>query len=219
MYSFGELNIDGHIGRVPNEYLRLKEGTNRYAITFPGRGYTTQAPLLYYTNRFLLYRGINVLNINYDYMDNEAFETKSQEEKMEWLKNDVVAAYTAAQNQLDEQLCCLVGKSLGTIALAYILEESSSARDAKFIWHTPLILLPEIRRALNDYTPDSLFLIGTKDPYYDENVLSELIDSTGGESLVIESANHGMEVSTNPLELLEVMERVIQSLTGFFSSE
>ncbi|MBS3793943.1 MAG: hypothetical protein KGY80_03555 [Candidatus Thorarchaeota archaeon] len=219
MYSFEELNIEGHVGKVPNEYLRLKTDTDRYAITFPGRGYTTQAPLLYYTNRFLLYMGINVLNINYDYMDNPNFENRSQEAKMEWLKDDVVAAYTTAQQQLDEQLCCIVGKSLGTIALANILEEFPDARDSKFIWHTPLILLPDIQKALNDYTPDSLFVIGTEDPYYDKELLSELVESTGGDSLVIEGANHGMEVSTNPLELLEIMDRIIQSLTKFFHSQ
>lgn len=218
MYSFDELDIQGHKGRVPNEYLRLKTSSDRYAMTFPGRGYTTQAPLLYYTNRFLLHRGINVLNINYDYLNNQDFAAKTQEEQMRWLRDDVVAAYDAAEKQLGEELSCLVGKSLGTIALAIILKEKPSARELSFVWHTPLILLPQIQSVLEEYTPQSLFVIGTNDPYYEEEVLSDLVETTGGMKVVIEEANHGMEVATDPLDLLETMRTIMNGLDAFFGA-
>ncbi|TFF95113.1 hypothetical protein EU546_03845 [Candidatus Thorarchaeota archaeon] len=216
MYSFDEIEIAGHVDNVSNEYLRLKTGAERYAIVFPGRGYTTQAPLLYYTNRFLLHKGINVLNINYDYMNNQDFATKAQEEQMEWLRDDVLAAYRAAEEQLQERAYCLVGKSLGTIALAYILEEIPDSRDLRFIWHTPLILLPQVQRAIKEYSPRSLLVIGTEDPHFDESVLTELVQRADVNRAVIEGANHGMEASTDPIGLLQVMEQVIQSLEEFF---
>jgi hypothetical protein len=218
MYSFDEIDIVGHAGSVPNEYLRLKRGTDKYAIVFPGRGYTTQAPLLYYTDRFLLHRGINVLNINYNYVNDQKFAAKTQEEQMEWLQDDVVAAYRSAEEQVEEEICCLVGKSLGTIALAYILDEIPAARRLRFIWHTPLILLPQIQRSIKEYTPDSLFVIGTEDPHYDEAVLLELVKTSDARKAVIEGANHGMEVSTDPRDLLQVMEQVVQSLDDYFES-
>ena len=52
MYSFDEIAILGYGGRnVPNEYLYLKKKSDKLAMIFPGRGYTTQVPLLYYTAR------------------------------------------------------------------------------------------------------------------------------------------------------------------------
>ncbi len=218
MYSFEEIDIVGQAGEVPNEYLQLKTDSNRYAITFPGRGYTTQAPLLYYTNRFLLHSGINVLNINYDYSNNHEFAAKSQEEQMEWLRGDALAAYRAAEEQLDARPYCLIGKSLGTIALAYVLDGIPSSRNLRFVWHTPLILLPQIQKALKVYTPESLFVIGTKDPHYDESILSELVKEVDGMKVVIEGANHGLEVSTDPKELLQVIEQVLRGLERYFDA-
>ncbi len=61
-------------------------------------------------------------------------------------------------------------------------------------------------------------MIGTKDPHYDENILSRLVKEVDGMMVVIEGANHGLEVSTDPEELLQVIEQVLRGLEQYFGA-
>ncbi|MFX1368398.1 MAG: hypothetical protein ACFFAY_07360 [Promethearchaeota archaeon] len=216
MVYFEVLTIFGHRSLpVPNTYLRLKETSQRLAIVFPGRGYTSQAPLLYYTINTLLEKGLNVLSVDYSYSENREYQELGQDEKLKWLYDDVNAAYQTALNELDVSLEVFVGKSLGTLAIGHLLERYPDARKAKIVWHTPLIQMPSLEKQIQEYKPKSLFVIGSADPHYSHEILSKLIRATGGEALVVNGADHSMEVSGSVKESLQVIGDIINCVERF----
>jgi hypothetical protein len=216
MYTFESLAIRGHRKlAVPNTLRLLEEKADRLAVVFPGRGYTAQAPLLYYTINTLLHSGINVLSIDYRYLDNPDFESLKRDEQMRWMYDDVESVYQAAVNEVDSRLEILVGKSLGTIAIGHILDTYPEASVCKVIWHTPLILMPEVKQQIEKHRPDSLFVIGTADPHYDEGILARLVETTSGEAVVVDDANHAMEVPGGVNDSLWALEKIIDSVGEF----
>jgi hypothetical protein len=216
MVHFERLTIFGHRSLpVPNTYLRLKEASDKLAIVLPGRGYTAQGPLLYYTINMLLESGFNVLTVDYNYSQNREYQDLDQEEQMKWLFDDVDAAYQTTLNELDVTLAVLVGKSLGTLAIGHLLEKYPDARESKIVWQTPLIKIPSLEKQIAEYQPKSLFVIGSADPHYDQEVLSRLIKKTGGEALVISGADHSMEVSGGVKASLRVIEDVVICVERF----
>lgn len=216
MVYFEVLTIFGHRSLpVPNTYLRLKETSQRLAIVLPGRGYTSQAPLLYYTINTLLEKGLNVLSVDYSYSENREYQELGQDEKLKWLYDDVNAAYQTALNELDVSLEVFVGKSLGTLAIGHLLERYPDVRKAKIVWHTPLIQMPSLEKQIQEYKPKSLFVIGSADPHYSHEILSKLIRATGGEALVVNGADHSMEVSGSVKESLQVIGDIINCVERF----
>ncbi|MFX0044592.1 MAG: hypothetical protein ACFE8Z_01970 [Candidatus Hermodarchaeota archaeon] len=216
MYRFESLRIRGHREHsVPNTLRLLEEKSERLAVVFPGRGYTAQAPLLYYTISSLLHNGINVLSIDYQYFDNPDFESLERDEQMKWLYDDVESAYEAALTQIESRLELLVGKSLGTIAIGRILDSHPESSAYKVIWHTPLLLMPEITQQIEKHKPESLFVIGTADPHYDEQILARLVEATNGEAVVVDDANHAMEVPGGVNDSLWAMEKIVNSVGEF----
>ncbi len=216
MYSFDTLEIHGHRGlAVPNTFYRLEKRSDRLALVFPGRGYTSQAPLLHYTISTLTVAGFNVLSVNYSYLHNKDFESLEREDQMRWLYDDVEAAYQAATKKLDVEVEVLIGKSLGTMAIGYLLDKHPRLSQCKVVWHTPLILLPELQQQIKNHHPQSLFVIGTADPHYDQGTLTELVESTNGEAVVVEDANHAMEVPGEVNDSLWVIGKIIDSVGEF----
>ncbi|MFW9944053.1 MAG: hypothetical protein ACFFB7_03570 [Candidatus Sifarchaeia archaeon] len=216
MYRFESLTIRGHRNQsVPNTLRLLEEKSDRLAVVFPGRGYTAQAPLLYYTIGRLLHNGINVLSIDYQYFDNPDFEALQRDEQMRWLYEDVESAYEVALKEVESRLEILVGKSLGTIAMGRILDSYPESSAYKVIWHTPLLLMPEVTQQIEKHKPESLFVIGTADPHYDESVLARLVKATKGEAIVVDDANHAMEVPAGIDASLWAMEKIVNSVGEF----
>lgn len=48
------------------EIISTEEQNHQLAILFPGAGYNTKMPLLYYSNSLLVEKGYDVLHLNYN---------------------------------------------------------------------------------------------------------------------------------------------------------
>ncbi|MHA1959957.1 MAG: hypothetical protein ACW99U_06980 [Candidatus Thorarchaeota archaeon] len=216
MYSFENIDIVGHKDQsVPNTFFRLSSPSEKLAIIFPGRGYTSQGPLLYYTIGLLLENRVNVLSIDYRYSDNPEFALLEFEDRMRWLLEDSEAAYKAATEQIDARLSILVGKSLGTLAIGHLLDKFEDTRKTGIIWHTPLFKIQEMTRQIERHKPRSLFVIGTADPHYDIDVVRSLIGATGASTMIIDNADHSMENPGDVRESIEFMGRIIEKIRNF----
>ncbi len=215
MYTFEKLDIQGYCEEsLQNTLFRLKEKTGKLALIFPGRGYTSRMPLLYYTTYLLLGKQFNVLTIDYDYFGKPEFETLEWDEKERWLFADVESAFNVVESLTDMRVKLLVGKSLGTLAVGHLLDSFPETRDCKVIWHTPLIGLPDLFEQIEKHHPESLFVIGSADPYYDKDNLSKLVIATRGHAVVVEGADHSMEVE-DVKSSLNVMKQIVESIEAF----
>jgi pimeloyl-ACP methyl ester carboxylesterase len=61
----------------------------------------------------------------------------------------------------------------------------------------------------------SLFVIGTADPYHDAAHLAEVQHATRGETVVVDGADHSLELAGDVLQSLETMTQVMRAVQEF----
>ncbi|MFW9843681.1 MAG: hypothetical protein ACFFEV_03820, partial [Candidatus Thorarchaeota archaeon] len=156
-----QMDIKGYTGNhLKNNFFRQADETQKIALVFPGLAYNSTMPLLHYSVQSILATGINVLTVDYDYSNNPKFLKQSLRKRSDWLIGDVEAALKYATQEENQEVVCLTGKSLGTIAVGYLLESHKNLRSAKTIWLTPLIKNPELMEQMLSYMKDAIMVIG-----------------------------------------------------------
>lgn len=214
MYSLQKLDIRGYRQEpVPHTFFQQNGGSSHVAIVFAGQNNNCQHPTLYYPTRELLLRGADAFLL--DYCLRSGFSAFSGEEIKACIEADTIAAYQAIFREHAYQQVTLIGKSLGTLAMGYLLTTVSHLPQVQAIWLTPLLKRAELRTQIQQVHPRSLFVIGTADSHYDASPLTELQKITHGESLVIEEAGHLLEVPDGIIPSLQVMEQIIHGIQDF----
>ncbi len=209
--NFRTLDIIGYDNeKIRNTFVKQEEQSEKLAIIFPGIGYTCHMPLLYYTAEILLQKGFDVLLIEYNY-NNGDFGLLSEEKKLQWLNFDADAAYNSIMNNSYYKRVVLVGKSLGSFALAR-LNEQHGIRNS--IWLTPSLQRDHLYKVMRKHARDGLFVIGTEDPAYQKEKVDELKKS-GGSLLVVPDANHSMEIEDNTYKSIDSLVKVLKAVDKF----
>lgn len=194
---------------LPHAFLRAEGGSETVALLFPGFGYRVTAPLLHYAEQALLWRGADVLRLDLAYDADPTFPAHDPEARRARIRSDAERALEAALAAGDHRNIVLVGKSLGTLALADLVAGPLADRGPVCVWLTPLLNDAGLREAVTRQRPPSLYVIGTADPLYDAGVLEELRDACGGRSVVVDGADHGMLVPGDMAATLEGLRRVM----------
>jgi hypothetical protein len=216
MYTREHRNIRGYQQTpVPHSFFRQKDETSHLALVLAGGGNNCQHPTLYYPTRELLTRGADALLV--DYGLRPEFSSFTEEQIMACVVADCLAASEAVWGERPYARVTLIGKSLGTLAMGHLLASVPSGIQMQAIWLTPLLTVPELGRQIRGRPPRSLFIIGTEDPWYDAGKLTELLQVTQGESLVIPGANHLLESAEGTIASLQVMEQVVRALHAFLA--
>lgn len=216
MFTFETLPITGHRNEpLPHTLLKQAHDTRHVGLLFPGVGYTAHMPLLYYPMKALLAMGADVLRIETMYLRERGFDTLAPADKARWVFEDATAACRAALAQRPYQRMTLVGKSLGTLAMAHILTTEEALPQAEAVWLTPLLWNDRLRAQILEAKPRSLFAAGTGDSHYNAGYLAELKEATEGETVVIEGANHSLEIEGDVLQSLHGLERVVRAVVTF----
>ncbi len=216
MYSMESLNILGYRGEpVPHTFFRQETEVIHLAILLPGWNYTCDMPLLYYPLRLLVSSGADVLRVEYAYNVRPGFSQLSRAEQLNWLWADCGAACSAALAQRPYQQVTLVGKSLGTLAMGQLLTTDTRLARARAVWLTPLLRDDGLRAQIRSWGQPSLFVIGTADPNYDPDYLAEVKEATRGEVVVIDGADHSLEINGDVLQSLRFLEEVMRAVQAF----
>jgi dienelactone hydrolase len=214
--TYKSIDINGYNGKqVKNTLISIGNKT-KLAIIFPGVGYTCQMPLLYYTTSILLENGYDAIWIEYDYK-NEKFESSDSDEQLRWLNFDAEASHNAATAGNKYKKILLVGKSLGTFALSHLNETTKNIE--KTIWLTPLLGKSgttglEMYGKIKKVSKNSLFIIGTEDPHYDEGKI-EGLKKRDVKFVSVIGANHSMEIENDSFKSLKVLEQVTKEIKEF----
>ena len=211
-----KLEIAGyHDEPVPNTFFRQKNDTDHLAIILPGMGYTSHMPVLYYPARLLMFLGADVLRVEYEYSNRYDFLQLTGAERAQWLIGDVSASCKAVLSHRGYQKITLIGKSIGTLAMGHLLTCDTVFEKARAIWLTPVFRNERLRKQIKQCRQESLFVIGTADPNYDPVFLAEV--TAKGESLVIDGADHSLEIEGDPTKSLEAMKKLIEAIKKFFA--
>jgi hypothetical protein len=185
------------------------------AFVLPGYAYSCQMPLLFYSVNILFNKGLDVACVEYAYSKEEDYSRLSRTEQRTWLFSDVNAAFDAVTKEEQYNTFIFIAKSLGTLAVGYLLEHKKILSESHVVWLTPILKNDKLREQITLSSPKSLFIIGTNDPHYDEVILNELKEITKGGIIVIPNANHGLEIPDSIWDSLDALETILRSIDGF----
>jgi predicted alpha/beta-hydrolase family hydrolase len=208
--------VSGYAGKtVPNRFFRQEGAARTLAVLFPGLNYSCDMPLLFYPLKLLLARGAEVLQVRADYTV-PAYRSLPPEERAAWLAADARAIVQAARLQSEYTRLVLVGKSIGTIALASL---APLEPEAVTIWLTPLLRNPLVTAAAEQNRGAALFVAGTADDLYDAVALKRIQAATQSEAELIEAGDHSLEIRGDFFASLRALEQVMQAVAGFLGRQ
>jgi hypothetical protein len=213
-FNYTTISINGYAQKnVSNLFLKQKEPADTLAILFPGLRYSCDMPLLYYPTRLFARRATDVLQVNSDYAQAE-YQSASQSQRADWLVADAQAAVRTGKAQGNYKHLILVGKSIGTLALAHLVS-TPLGENAITIWLTPLLRQQSLVSAALLFKGPALFVAGSGDPLYAPGPMQRIQAATGAEALIVEGADHSMEIPGDPFQSIQIMERILQSIAAF----
>ena len=191
---------------VPNVWTRQADAQT-LALILPGAGYTALGPVLHYPRLWALENGIDTLTVDY-----RASGRMGWQEAADFTAACALAVFDAMARDHSYPHFMVIGKSLGTRAMAQLLEQRPALQAAICVWLTPIFADNAMMEAIDRYRPKSLFVAGTDDPSYDAERLNIALKATGGQSLLIEGANHSLELKNDVRGSLAVIPRLLDAL-------
>ena len=218
--TLDRLDIIGHDDRpLPHRFVRQEKGSDHLAIVFPGFAYGLDLPVLYYPARMLGELGAEILMLDRLYTDLEGFRHLSEAERARTIVTDGLALCGAGLAAGEYRRITLIGKSLGTLTMARLLKLENRLAGATCVWLTPLIKHERVREMIGLKKPRSLFVFGSEDEHYDPTAATEVLEATGGESILIEGAGHSLEIPRRLVESIREIGRVTERIEEFVEAD
>ncbi len=174
----------------------------KVAIIFPGIGYHSDKPLLYYGKKLAMQYGYEIIEVNYSGFPDNIF---GDAEKM---KETAEIAMAQAEEILDrESISCqddilMISKSIGTVvAAAY---ESKHDLKARHIYFTPLVETFRFMR------PESgIIFHGTSDPWANTEEIMDKCTDLMMPLFLTEGGNHSLERGLAYMDVANVSKVIL----------
>lgn len=189
---------------------RRSSSMNKLAVIFPGVGYRTDKPLLYYSKKLAFQNGYEIVEVPYGKFPKGV---KGSREKME-------KAFFSAVEQAEEILkdvdfslyddILFISKSVGTaVSAAYGGKHHLKTRN---IYYTP------VEASFQFMTQPGIVFTGTKDSWVDHEAIKEGCKKGGFPLHVIEDANHSLETGDVKKDL-ENLEEIMAVTADYISGD
>ncbi len=201
MYTRTTLDLTTPGGVLVQHGLIVQDAPKGLVVLLPGGNYPVDAPVLYYPRMVAADLGYDALSVRY------AYQVAPDRAQVQGLDAEVDAAVDAAFKRRSYDRLIVVGKSLGT-PLASLLASRRKVDG--------LILLTPIGTSVRDAgSLPTLAVIGTNDPVYDADQIAADQGRANLRWLVIEGADHGLEVAGSWTATLDGMRRVVEVCDAF----
>ena len=169
--------------------------TDRVAIVLPGASYSTARPLLHFARAVVESHGWTVVEASWP---DDAVERDPHEM--------VTGVATGLLDTAGDARVLAVGKSLGSLAIPL-----AASRRIPGIWFTPLLHQPPVAEALARLPASTLLIGSTADETWDADAARQ----SGLRMLELTDANHGLELTGDPLGSIDALRRVIDAVDQF----
>ena len=178
----------------------------KVAVLFPGIGYHTDKPLLYYSKKLARERGYEIIEIKYGELPSGV---KGDPDKM-------IEAFHKALQYATEQLTAVefntynevlfISKSVGTaVAAAYAKQYNINARQ---IYYTP------VAESFDAIGQEGIVFHGTADPWAETDKIQAECEKRGLSLYLTKNANHSMETG-NVEKDLEIMKDIMEKTAAY----
>ena len=212
------ISIQGRNGlAIPNSIIQQDGQNSRLAVFFPGLTYRNTMPVLYYPRQLLLARGYDVLSINYTYDQIPEFMGLSEVDKIAWIGADARAAMAAVFAIGQYEHFTLVGKSLGTAAMAAVAPDEPRLASADLVWLTPGFKTHGVLDRMALCTQRSIMVIGTADPHYEESYVGAA-RNRGAQVVLLPGLDHGLEKPGDVVASLAAMGEIVERLSAWLDA-
>ena len=184
---------------------------SRIAVIFPGIGYHTDKPLLYYSAKLAASMGYEIIKIQYPPCPVNLKEADAAQ--IGFFVKECMKAVEKALNNIDlngQEDILFVSKSIGTaVAAAYADKCGYSVRH---IFFTPLVETFEHVKA-----GSGIAFNGTKDNWADSRTVIRLSGEKAIPITTIDDANHSLETGVVTADT-EIICRVMKSVENYIKS-
>ena len=205
--------------QVPNTFFKLETETDHLALILPGLNYTCDMPLLYYSTQIMLGAGADVVQVKYDYTEKTMEKSVTLPEKVALLQKDVTKITSVALEQSKYQRLTVIGKSLGTLGISCLLEAAFPVKPQICIFLTPILQQMLVAFEMIKSCPNTFYVIGTTDPYYDPELIVKFRSKQPDNFLIIEGVNHSLELPGDTIHSLSVLDNIVRRLNMFIKEE
>ncbi len=182
---------------LDNQFWPSDSSVGTLAILLAGLNYNMDMPLMFFARRLLLWRGVDVLNLNPN-TRSTAFQGTNEADQLTWLEADMRAGIHAGLAQSNYQQLILAGKSIGSLAIATVVEYAQSLLPTALVWLTPLLRYEAVFQAALKASGPQVHICGGADSTYKPDRLQQILAAKPNASaFVAEGANHILEVPGN----------------------
>ncbi len=189
---------------IETTYWQMNEKqSDKLAIVLPGYIYPPDAPATFFLKLAFMKHGWDYLTVDYRYNENDKFLALDDGGKAEYLKQDQAKIGEYIIDKYKNMSICLIGKSLGTTGILNILTHTkllSAFKSVSFMLLTPTESQKEIIPILKKEKKNLLYVIGKKDPYYEEAIIDTLKNEVTIKYRLIKNAGHVFEDKDNNIE-------------------
>lgn len=166
-------------------------------VVLPGSRYTPDGPVLFFATQVALTHGWDVRQVWWEVPELD------DAEEVAWVGDQLEAAVDGYDGRV-----LVVAKSLGTLAAGHAAEHGYDAA-----WLTPLLTEADLADPLLSYPAAQLVVIGSSDPYLDQDVL----DALPGERLVV-PGDHLLRVPGDPAAMVASHETFVRTFDAWLAA-
>jgi len=216
------LKLTGNNDRViHNTFWTQQENSSKLAILFPGLRYPTEAPLFHFLKLHLLSNGWSVLSLEYRYNEIDSIQNFKESDCKDYILSEAKIIQKQLESQLDFDQYCFVGKSIGTSVLFTMLENNLTFVDkvCQFVWLTPAGLNKEISEYIIANKISSIYIIGDADPFFNEDIVSNIEKNITGYCLIVPKAGHLFNEGEDLMKTMDNTKEVIKFLAKNISKK
>ncbi len=185
--------------------------TDKIAIIFPGMGYHSDKPLLYYAKRLAGEHGYELLEVSYVFNKRARDVMNDDDAKREAFKYavDETARQLDQVDFADYKDVLFIGKSIGTAVAAYY--DKKLGINARHIAFTPV---PETFAHLRNGS--GIVFHGLSDPWCENELCEDRCEKLDLPLYELADANHSLETG-NALTDIERMPEILSHITEYIN--
>ncbi|MDO5648613.1 hypothetical protein [Paracoccus sp. (in: a-proteobacteria)] len=168
------------------------DGGPRLAILLSGLRYFCDRPLLAGAGQVMRDHGHDLAQVDFGYADDPDFMALPEGDQIARIHADGCAVLDHCRTQRPGAAVTIIGKSLGTIAMAGMVTRGLPD-DTRLVWLTPSLRGTGLARIITGAGVPALSLIGDRDPSYADSRAPEYRAARHLTHIEIAGADHGWD--------------------------